>query len=130
MYEPSLYQLDPENIYITDSSGNKVEHRKQTGPERQELLPDPLWKNNETYTVHVTTGVEDTNGNILNGIDTFIGDMMNEMNIKTGIDINHLIKIAKEAERILDYKLPGQVMHAGERLKKYSLEDVKTAKGN
>ena len=56
--------------------------------------------------------------------------MMNEMNIKTGIDINHLIKIAKEAERILDYKLPGQVMHAGERLKKYSLEEVKTAKGN
>ena len=56
--------------------------------------------------------------------------MMNEMNIKTGIDINHLIKIAKEAERILEYKLPGQVLHAGERLKKYSLEDVKTAKGN
>ena len=56
--------------------------------------------------------------------------MMNEMNIKTGIDINHLIKIAKKAEKILDYKLPGQVMHAGERLKKYSLEDVKTAKGN
>ena len=46
------------------------------------------------------------------------------------LDINHLIKIAKEAERILEYKLPGQVMHAGERLKKYSLEDVKTAKGN
>ena len=56
--------------------------------------------------------------------------MMNEMNINTGIDINHLIKIAKKAEKILDYKLPGQVMHAGERLKKYSLEDVKTAKGN
>ena len=52
------------------------------------------------------------------------------MTIKTGIDINHLIKIAKKAEKILDYKLPGQVMHSGERLKKYSLEDVKTAKGN
>ena len=65
MYEPSLYQSDPENIYITDSSGNKVEHRKQTGPEKQELVPDPLWENNETYTVHVTTGVEDTNGNNL-----------------------------------------------------------------
>ena len=50
--------------------------------------------------------------------------------ILIGKKFNHLIKIAKEAERILEYKLPGQVMHAGERLKKYSLEDVKTAKGN
>ncbi len=56
--------------------------------------------------------------------------MMNEMNIKTGIDLNNLIEIAKKAEKIFDYKLPGQVMHAGERLKKYSLEDVKTAKGS
>ena len=38
--------------------------------------------------------------------------MMNEMNIKTGIDINHLIKIAKSRE-ILDYKLPGKLCMQG-----------------
>ena len=49
--------------------------------------------------------------------------LMHEMNIDTGIDLNKLINIAKKAERILGYSLPGQVMHAGPRLKKYSPEN-------
>ena len=56
--------------------------------------------------------------------------LMHEMNIDTGIDLNKLINIAKKAERILGYSLPGQVMHAGPRLKKYSLENVPTATGS
>ena len=51
------------------------------------------------------------------------------MNIDTGIDLNKLINIAKKAETILGYSLPGQVMHAGPRLKKYSIENVPTATG-
>ena len=55
--------------------------------------------------------------------------LMHEMNIDTGIDLNKLINIAKKAETILGYSLPGQVMHAGPRLKKYSIENVPTATG-
>ena len=55
--------------------------------------------------------------------------LMHEMNIDTGIDLNKLINIAKKAETILGYSLPGQVMHAGPRLKKYSIKNVPTATG-
>ena len=56
--------------------------------------------------------------------------LLEELGIKTGIDLNKLIKVAKKAEKILGYTLPGQVMHAGPRLKKYSIYDVPTASGN
>ena len=51
------------------------------------------------------------------------------MNIQTGIDLNKLIQVAQKAETILGYTLPGQVMHAGPRLKKYSVDNVPTATG-
>ena len=56
--------------------------------------------------------------------------LLEGLGIKTGIDLNKLIKVAKKAEKILGYTLPGQVMHAGPRLKKYSIYDVPTASGN
>ena len=45
------------------------------------------------------------------------------------IDLNKLIQVAQKAETILGYTLPGQVMHAGPRLKKYSVDNVPTATG-
>ena len=55
--------------------------------------------------------------------------LLHEMNIQTGIDLNKLIQVAQKAETILGYTLPGQVMHAGPRLKKYSVDNVPTATG-
>ena len=45
------------------------------------------------------------------------------------LDLNKLIQVAQKAETILGYILPGQVMHAGPRLKKYSVDNVPTATG-
>ena len=74
------------------------------------------------------TAYIDGNREFSDNIHTLFGTSMHEV-------LQHYLNVmydetAKKAEHILAYKLPGQVMHAGERLKKYSLEDVKTAKGN
>ena len=55
--------------------------------------------------------------------------LLHEMGIETGINLEQLINIAKKIETLVGHKLPGQVMRAGPRLLKYSMEDVPTAIG-
>jgi hydroxymethylglutaryl-CoA lyase len=51
------------------------------------------------------------------------------MGIKTGIDLDKTIAIAKKVESLVGHKLPGQVMRAGHRLLSYSMDEVPTAVG-
>lgn len=55
--------------------------------------------------------------------------LLHEMGIKTGIDLDKTIAIAKKVESLVGHKLPGQVMRAGHRLLSYSMDDVPTAVG-
>ena len=53
--------------------------------------------------------------------------LLHEMGIKTGIDLDKTIAIAKKVESLVGHKLPGQVMRAGHRLLSYSMDEVPTA---
>jgi hydroxymethylglutaryl-CoA lyase len=55
--------------------------------------------------------------------------LLHEMGIKTGIDLDKIISIAKKVENLVGHKLPGQVMRAGHRLLSYSMDEVPTAVG-
>ena len=55
--------------------------------------------------------------------------LLHEMGIETGINLDQLINVAKRVETLVGHRLPGQVMRAGPRLLKYSMEDVPTAIG-
>ena len=55
--------------------------------------------------------------------------LLHEMGIDTGINLDQLISVAKRVETLVGHRLPGQVMRAGPRLLKYSMEDVPTAIG-
>ena len=55
--------------------------------------------------------------------------LLHEMGIDTGINLDQLINVAKRVETLVGHRLPGQVMRAGPRLLKYSMEDVPTAIG-
>ena len=55
--------------------------------------------------------------------------LLQEMGIETGINLEQLINIAKKVETLVGHRLPGQVMRAGPRLLKYSMQDVPTAIG-
>ena len=55
--------------------------------------------------------------------------LLHEMGIETGINLEQLINVAKKVETLVGHRLPGQVMRAGPRLLKYSMEDVPTAIG-
>ena len=55
--------------------------------------------------------------------------LLHEMGIETGINLEQLIIVAKKVETLVGHRLPGQVMRAGPRLLKYSMEDVPTAIG-
>ena len=55
--------------------------------------------------------------------------LLHEMGIKTGIDLDKTIAIAKKVENLVCHKLPGQVMRAGHRLLSYSMDEVPTAVG-
>jgi hydroxymethylglutaryl-CoA lyase len=55
--------------------------------------------------------------------------LLHEMGIKTGIDLDKTIAIAKKVENLVGHKLPGQVMKAGHRLLSYSMDEVPTAVG-
>ncbi len=55
--------------------------------------------------------------------------LLHEMGIDTGINLDQLINIAKRVETLVGHRLPGQVMRAGPRLLKYTMEDVPTAIG-
>ena len=56
--------------------------------------------------------------------------LLHEMGIKTGIDLDQIISIAKKVESLVGHRLPGQVMKAGHRLLSYSMDEVPTAVGS
>jgi len=54
---------------------------------------------------------------------------LHELGTETGIDLEALIAIAKRVEGILGRPLPGQVMRAGPRLARHSVDSVRRAVG-
>lgn len=55
--------------------------------------------------------------------------LLEESGFDTGIDLEALIAVALRVEAIIGRPLPGQVMKAGPRLRKYSLADTRRAVG-
>jgi hydroxymethylglutaryl-CoA lyase len=55
--------------------------------------------------------------------------LLQECGYDTGIDLDKLILVAKEVEKIVGRQLPGQMMKAGPRLKLMSMASVRTAVG-
>ena len=56
--------------------------------------------------------------------------MLEESGIHTGIDLDALIAVAQRTEAALGQKLPGQVMKAGPRLRKYGRDEVRSSSGS
>ena len=55
--------------------------------------------------------------------------MLDEMGIETGIDLDALVGVARDVERVMGRELPGQVMKAGPRLQLHAMDAVATAAG-
>jgi hydroxymethylglutaryl-CoA lyase len=55
--------------------------------------------------------------------------LLEESGYDTGVDLDKLIEVAKRVEAIVGRPLPGQVMKAGPRLRKYTLEGARRALG-
>ena len=55
--------------------------------------------------------------------------LLEESGYDTCIDLAALIEVARKVERVIGRTLPGQVMKAGPRLRKYSLEGARRAVG-
>jgi len=55
--------------------------------------------------------------------------LLEECGYDTGVDLNALIAVARRVETIIGRPLPGQVMKAGPRLRRYSPESVRRAVG-
>jgi hydroxymethylglutaryl-CoA lyase len=55
--------------------------------------------------------------------------LLEESGFHTGIDLEALIGVARSVETLVGRALPGQVMKAGPRLRKYSLEGARRAVG-
>jgi hydroxymethylglutaryl-CoA lyase len=55
--------------------------------------------------------------------------LLEESGFDTGIDLDALIDVARHVETVIGRALPGQVMRAGPRLRKYALEDARRAVG-
>jgi hydroxymethylglutaryl-CoA lyase len=55
--------------------------------------------------------------------------LLEECGCETGIDLDRLIAAEKMAERIVGRTLPGQVSKAGPRLRRYALDEARTAAG-
>ena len=55
--------------------------------------------------------------------------LLEESGFDTGVDLEALIAVARQVEEIIGRPLPGQVMKAGPRLRKYSLDDTRRAIG-
>jgi hydroxymethylglutaryl-CoA lyase len=55
--------------------------------------------------------------------------LLEESGFDTGIDLDALIAVARQVEEIIGRPLPGQVMKAGPRLRKYSLDGARRALG-
>ena len=55
--------------------------------------------------------------------------LLEESGYDTGVDLAALIGVAKRVEALIGRPLPGQVMKAGPRLRKYTLDDARRAVG-
>jgi hydroxymethylglutaryl-CoA lyase len=55
--------------------------------------------------------------------------LLEESGFDTGVDLEALIAVAKRVEQVIGHPLPGQVMKAGPRLTRYSLDCAKRAVG-
>jgi len=55
--------------------------------------------------------------------------LLEESGFDTGIDLDALIDVARRVESVIGRQLPGQVMKAGPRLRKYALDGVRRATG-
>ncbi|MEO8137511.1 MAG: hydroxymethylglutaryl-CoA lyase, partial [Betaproteobacteria bacterium] len=55
--------------------------------------------------------------------------LLEESGFDTGIDLDALIAVARRVEEVIGRTLPGQVMKAGPRLRKYSLDGAHRAVG-
>ncbi|HEX2552456.1 MAG TPA: hydroxymethylglutaryl-CoA lyase [Microvirga sp.] len=55
--------------------------------------------------------------------------LLHELGIETGIDLDALVAVSRRVEAVLGRTLPGQVMKAGPRLTRHSLDSVRHAKG-
>jgi hydroxymethylglutaryl-CoA lyase len=55
--------------------------------------------------------------------------LLHEMGIETGIDLDALLEIAGGVEPLVGHALAGQVMKAGPRLRRYSMDAVRRAVG-
>lgn len=55
--------------------------------------------------------------------------LLEESGYDTGVDLDRLIAVAARTEEVIGRQLPGQVMKAGPRLRKYSLEGARRAVG-
>lgn len=55
--------------------------------------------------------------------------LLHESGYETGIDLEKLCAVAREVETLLGRGLPGQVMKAGPRLRRFSLEGIRRAVG-
>jgi hydroxymethylglutaryl-CoA lyase len=56
--------------------------------------------------------------------------MLQELGVDTGIDLAALCEVAKQFEDLLGHPLPGQVMHAGPRLRRFTVEEALCAVGS
>ncbi|MCC7049744.1 MAG: hydroxymethylglutaryl-CoA lyase [Alphaproteobacteria bacterium] len=55
--------------------------------------------------------------------------LLHEMGIETGIDLAALVAAAKRVEALVGHPVPGQVMKAGPRLRRYAIDAVRRAVG-
>ena len=55
--------------------------------------------------------------------------LLEESGYDTGVDLAALIEVAHRVESVIGRSLPGQVMKAGPRLRKYAHEDARRAVG-
>lgn len=55
--------------------------------------------------------------------------LLEESGFATGVDLEALIAVARRVEAVIGRPLPGQVMKAGPRLRKYSQDDARRAVG-
>jgi hydroxymethylglutaryl-CoA lyase len=56
-------------------------------------------------------------------------NLLNELGIETGIDLDRLCGVARRVEEVIGRPLPGQVMKAGPRLTLRAADEVRTAVG-
>lgn len=55
--------------------------------------------------------------------------LLHECGFETGIELERVIRVARRVEEVVGHPLPGQVMRAGPRLRKHTIESARRAVG-